>query len=340
MNEKLIIKNFGPIKVADIELKKTTILIGEQGTGKSAIAKLIYVLSSSAFLLGSDEERKKVLDLYGIFFRSNTEIEFHTSQFKVIKKKNNFDVEIFGRKKNDLGKLLWKKNNLSNADATALIEWNKFYNFVKSAIDVIYVPAERIALSTTLRLLRNTPNRDVYQGNFDQYIVDYANRYDSASKEILELVMPHLKNVSYSSRNSKEKIRFKKDNLFFYQTSSGFQVSIPLIILLEYYTRGKENKNRFIIEEPELNLFPTTQYELIKFFIEKINKSKNSILMTTHSPYVLTSLNNLLQSKIIGSVKNNSLKVSKIIDRKYWVDPRKFSVYMLHIKWTFGKYNG
>jgi len=40
--QKIIIKNFGPIKDAEIEIKKTLILIGEQASGKSTIAKLIY----------------------------------------------------------------------------------------------------------------------------------------------------------------------------------------------------------------------------------------------------------------------------------------------------------
>jgi len=40
--QKIIIKNFGAIKYAEIEIKKTLVLIGEQASGKSTIAKLIY----------------------------------------------------------------------------------------------------------------------------------------------------------------------------------------------------------------------------------------------------------------------------------------------------------
>jgi predicted ATPase len=40
--QKIIIKNFGPIKYAEIEVKKILVLIGEQASGKSTIAKLIY----------------------------------------------------------------------------------------------------------------------------------------------------------------------------------------------------------------------------------------------------------------------------------------------------------
>ena len=40
MNERLIVKSFGPVKELDIVFKSITILIGDQGTGKSCIAKL------------------------------------------------------------------------------------------------------------------------------------------------------------------------------------------------------------------------------------------------------------------------------------------------------------
>jgi predicted ATP-dependent endonuclease of OLD family len=40
--QKIIVKNFGPIVDAEIEIKGLTILIGEQASGKSTLAKLIY----------------------------------------------------------------------------------------------------------------------------------------------------------------------------------------------------------------------------------------------------------------------------------------------------------
>jgi len=40
--QRIVIKNFGAVKEADIELKKITVLIGEQASGKSTIAKLVY----------------------------------------------------------------------------------------------------------------------------------------------------------------------------------------------------------------------------------------------------------------------------------------------------------
>ena len=41
MEERLIINDFGPIKYIDLPIKRVNILIGDQGTGKSTVAKLI-----------------------------------------------------------------------------------------------------------------------------------------------------------------------------------------------------------------------------------------------------------------------------------------------------------
>ncbi len=44
--QKIIINNFGAVKNAEIDIKKVLILIGEQASGKSTIAKLIYFFRS------------------------------------------------------------------------------------------------------------------------------------------------------------------------------------------------------------------------------------------------------------------------------------------------------
>ena len=44
--QRIEIENFGAIKNAKIDIKKVLILIGEQASGKSTIAKLIYFFKS------------------------------------------------------------------------------------------------------------------------------------------------------------------------------------------------------------------------------------------------------------------------------------------------------
>ena len=56
------------------------------------------------------------------------------------------------------------------------------------------------------------------------------------------------------------------------QTSSGIQSIIPLWIVFNQYVESKK-KQILVIEEPELNLFPSTQHFLIDWIMRKMRKS-------------------------------------------------------------------
>lgn len=62
------------------------------------------------------------------------------------------------------------------------------------------------------------------------------------------------------------------------------------------FAKGKiYTHTQLILEEPEQNLFPNTQCDLIDYILASINHGKDHrMLMTTHSPYVLNYLNVLL----------------------------------------------
>jgi predicted ATPase len=89
-----------------------------------------------------------------------------------------------------------------------------------------------------------------------------------------------------------------------------------------------------IIEEPELNCFPTTQKKMMEHFISKIKYEIPSgfdyycrLIITTHSPYILTSLNNMMYAYKVG--QSHADEVDKIIEKKYWLNPDDVSVYMM-----------
>jgi len=48
--ETLTVKNFGPIREAQLELGKVTVLIGPQASGKSVLVKVLAILRASDFL--------------------------------------------------------------------------------------------------------------------------------------------------------------------------------------------------------------------------------------------------------------------------------------------------
>lgn len=86
--------------------------------------------------------------------------------------------------------------------------------------------------------------------------------------------------------------------------SSGQQEVQWILNVLLYYLI--DNKNAyFIIEEPESHLFPDAQKKFVQFISLARKDGDNQILITTHSPYILGAINNLLYTN----------KISKMVDQ-------------------------
>jgi len=66
----------------------------------------------------------------------------------------------------------------------------------------------------------------------------------------------------------------------------------PLLFYLRYLARPRE---LLVIDEPEMNLHPEAQAKMIEFLAILINAGLN-ILITTHSPYVIDHLTNLIKA--------------------------------------------
>lgn len=86
-----------------------------------------------------------------------------------------------------------------------------------------------------------------------------------------------------------------------------------------------EKKNRFIvIEEPEAHLFPMAQKNVVELISLMANVTDSKVIVTTHSPYILTSWNILLYSeKVEGHQKGERM----IVPRNLRVSYENFAAY-------------
>ncbi|MEN8216468.1 MAG: AAA family ATPase [Pseudomonadota bacterium] len=66
----------------------------------------------------------------------------------------------------------------------------------------------------------------------------------------------------------------------------------PLVLYLRYFAEPNE---WLIIDEPEMNLHPAAQVEIIEFLAMLVNAGLH-VLITTHSPYIVDHLANLMQA--------------------------------------------
>ncbi len=111
--------------------------------------------------------------------------------------------------------------------------------------------------------------------------------------------------------------------------SSGQQEAIR--ILQDIFLVLLEQEDVFrVIEEPEAHLYPMAQKHLIEMMALMLNGTNSQLIITTHSPYILSIFNNLLFASRIAKM-NESVKpeVNAVIDESMWLNPTKCQAYAL-----------
>ncbi|MDP8240010.1 MAG: AAA family ATPase [Candidatus Hatepunaea meridiana] len=154
--------------------------------------------------------------------------------------------------------------------------------------------------------------------SLDPFIVEFGKHYESFrfEEEDYSEFTSYKKKIHKRIKNDitnllEGKLIREKDRDFLLQnynrkvdisySSSGQQEMLPLLIALKsiYYRQEKNNLERIIyIEEPEAHIFPEAQKKVVELISTVFNGSpdKLCIFITTHSPYILTAFNNLMQA--------------------------------------------
>lgn len=118
-------------------------------------------------------------------------------------------------------------------------------------------------------------------------------------------------------------------------SSSGQQETLPLAIILGTIAHSKPQigGSSIYIEEPEAHIFPAAQRNIVELIATVYNARKDSLqfLITTHSPYILTAFNNLLQAGILAvdASEEKIEKISHLVPRTRFLNPEEVAVYSL-----------
>jgi len=169
--------------------------------------------------------------------------------------------------------------------------------------------------------------------NFEGLIESYS---ENNIKEKLYQVKNKIDKIlkgEYRIDDLGEKILFNKETeeyIYLSNTSSGQQESIRILqdIFINILDDAKVLR---IIEEPEAHLFPVAQKQLIELLALMINQNDdNQLIITTHSPYVLTVFNNLLfANRVVEKNPSTQSEVAQIIPQDSWLSAKDFSAYSL-----------
>jgi predicted ATPase len=366
---KIRIKNFGPIKEGCqesngwIDIKKVTVFIGNQGSGKSTVAKLIstFMWLEKALIRGdmktpvSYQDFVELIEFHRLenYLQANTEIEYEGNTFRL--------------------------RLISNTNSNKkIIEAARLNEKSVKLPKIMYVPAERNFLSSIENINKVS---DLIVGSLKNYSVEFRNAQLANKGKSVELPINNSK-IVYDPKDNENYLEFDGKRLKLSHASSGFHSFVPLHWITKYLiefvkkseksllellstdqtvrrknelkelnslgldektlrAREKKINEKYvckyfvnIVEEPEQNLFPTSQKQILYSLLGFNNvKVENKLIMTTHSPYLLVYLTLCVEAnRLKQKVNTDALKskLSEIVPLASTVDGNDLVVYQLN----------
>ena len=350
---KIGIGEFGPIQGGTqgnlIDIPKCTCFVGPQGSGKSTVAKLISEFSwlEKALVRGEVSEKDLVkknrfqnkycqYHRLSSYFRRETWIAYEGEYYHFQYAHGAFsvsrrEVEVF-----DLPKVLYipaERILVSVTDKTGIIKFlpdalRSFYEEYDNARSNIKaelsLPVDDIVF-TYDRLNRNGWIRG---DKFRTRLSESASGFQSlaplflASWHLSELVMSDM-NKTEMEQAVYEKMEREVRAIM---TNSDLTEEVRNAALKSLSSRFRYSHFVNVVEEPELNLYPVSQERLLRDLVKLANThERNRLICTTHSPYILSALNNLMYAAQVGA--KHPKEVEKIIPSIYWIQPEKVAAY-------------
>lgn len=364
MKERLTVENFGPIKKIDLEIKRFMVLIGAQAAGKSTIAKLLAIFRNIEVYTKdnfSSEDQNRYFQNYNMseyFQNEKTKLSYSNNNYSVVYENKTWKIiktELFEIKLNKekervtniIKGVVESNDRLKSANEKEKEEtFKRIYDFNwKNLFEVnneqIYIPADRILVS----IIKDTSFS--FRGvALPGCLQEFGTKFEFATNRIKDFNIDFLGIRYVNEENVGHRIYFDDNNsISLADSASGIQALLPLQLVVEYisnHTKNNTTDHTFIVEEPELNLFPSTQEAIINYLVKKYNSNlkvsgdttnntgKNDLIITTHSPYVLSIINNLLLAQDIAS-KQPTLadNIEKIIPKDFWISSNDFNAYSI-----------
>lgn len=369
MNEKITIENFGRIQKATIPLNRINIFIGPQASGKSVTAKLVYFfkelfnhLSTEVLLKNKDidEGIKSYTKLFYDYFPRPTydktnsfSIKYELNDHSITLKRENYgEVSFeFSEAYIDLFALLKKlrKEYSPSSHEYDLIKLKPLKAYLdyrlekfKSNLDSnVFIPAGRSFFSNLENSIFTFVHNEV---PIDKFLSQFGMLYErvktthlignSAYKDIefIEQLISEIIVGEYIRHNDEDHINLKDGNSIpVSQASSGQQEALPMMLIMKDLVYLDTGNRSVFVEEPEAHLFPSSQQKIVKLIATIFNapKHQHQFTITTHSPYILTSFNNLLQAGIAENELSEKEKLYKIINKFEILQPGTVNAFLM-----------
>lgn len=400
---KIEIRKNGPIEQLEMNINKFNILIGEQATGKSTVAKSIYFFRTVKTLITdyltqlydsnsynnqsqegitifkaiSHDLKSVFIRLFGYSWDLNPDLylkyEYYENVWIEVKMYDdpfalrryisvNYSEEM-KRQISELQKEVRKMRNgrvhVTTSLALANEERKRDYNVIAQRVNEIfhddkeayYIPAGRsllTVLSNSRAMMNSFPNLDLITERFMMMIDGVREIYNRGVKnahlyypipnrvfspnKLAEYIV-EMQKGEYFYNNGQEELKIQDNNgeMIKINFASSGQQEILWVLNFLYALLLREEKTFVIIEEPEAHIYPTLQKDVMDFISMFTQLGNNEVFITTHSPYVLTTVNNLYYAGVLAS-QGHENQIRKVLGNKSAIPKGTLTAYKLLTK--------
>lgn len=361
------IKNIGPIvDTGVVALTSVMLIIGRQSSGKSTFLKILcFCRWVEKLIMVSNEEIVSQYTHNLKFLKTLRQFHRFNDSFFSDKSYVRYEGDTITIVMEDCGKnvKILRKDN---------------FDAVKYNTKLSFIPSERNLVSAVKNIDQSYRAKE--SDVLFNYIFEWGEAKSSYTNEHPKR-LSFADDMEYVNEDGNDKIRLlgKKLPIPVHYASSGVQSAMPLDVMVDYFTNlvgknasvskhdlantllrylGKDkeltqemlkdisNKMKYqsvqlFIEEPEQNLYPDSQKNLIVNMIAALKNAmpkgtEQSILaMTTHSPYILSTLNVLIAEANAMEAMPDSEAMRSFVNNRCLLPSSAYSAYYITAEGKF-----
>lgn len=288
--KQLRVKQFGPIKEANVQFGDLTLLVGPQASGKSIFVQLLKLLVDKNHI-------RKTLQQYNYIWSSDTDktldLYFGEGMSKIWK--DDTEIQLDGK----------------SYPKSFLVPKKGRYEGTANAQEILfYIPAQRIlsvsdgrpktftefdsSAPYVLRQFSETLRQLMQNGTEkSESIFPVSNRLKKPLRDSFNDSIFHDGKIVMDERSGQKKLRMEVDGMSvpFITWSAGQKEFMPL--LLGFYwlcppsaVSRRDDYKFAVIEEPEMGLHPQAIKSVILQIIDLLSRDYK-VIVSTHSPVLL-----------------------------------------------------
>lgn len=362
----LITKNIGPIKHVELEINKVNLFIGPQGSGKSTIAKLIsfctwaekqiifnsFTTTSESLTRELNERLKtSLIEFHNFDGFIGTDSSFSYSSYFVSIKYNRGSFKVTSSNE---AKYLHKKIAYIPAErniVATIPNWfevklpeNNLRSFMSDwetarKAFTMENPLSIFGTAVQYRYEEHTKRDVLVLESKHNHLIDTIPLSCAASgfQSIIPLlaIFNHTTKTAYNGNKSNRVISagaVTTRNAIIDMLAQDARTNDSLsdaTLIAENITAPQTSF--LVVEEPEQNLYPSTQRDLIYLMLAAIQSQAErnmALTITTHSPYILMALNNC----VLGGHLKDKIgpeKMTSLPSHESWIDPALVSMWQI-----------